>query len=85
MLKFLALTFLFLYYFWQLREQTELSASKLVSISMHGGAELCIALVIGLAGIKSTEMLHRSNVVYSEICWGMLLTLPNKICCTKSL
>lgn len=50
MLKFLAFTFLLLYYFWQPREQTELSASKLVSISVHGGAELCIVFVRGLAG-----------------------------------
>lgn len=52
---------------------------------MHGGAELCIALVSGLAVIKSTEMQHSSNVVYSKICQGVLLMLLSKICCTKSL
>lgn len=52
---------------------------------MHGGAELCAALVSGLAGIKSTEMLPRSNAVDSEIYQGLLLMLLSKICCTKSL
>lgn len=85
MLKFLAFTFLSLYYFWQPRKQTELPASKLVSISMHGGAELCVALVSGQAGIKSTEMLPRSNAVGSEIYQGVLLMLLSKIYCTKSL
>lgn len=63
MLTFVTFTFHFIYYFWQVRKYRGLSISKVVSISVHTGFRLSLALVGELEEIKSTPNLHISKAV----------------------